>query len=148
MKRAIVAAAALLAGATTLPAQESGAKAEVRPFVGASIPTGTQRDLFNDAPIFGLQGAVQLKPTLHLVGTFGWLPGQNEYVLTRDNVNVFAYDVGVELSMVRWARSSRSAARPSEWKHGMMCSASARRSPGKTPRRATRSGSPRALPTT
>ena len=101
MKRAIAAAAALLAGATTLPAQESGAKAEVRPFVGASIPTGTQRDLFNDAPIFGLQGAVELKPTLHLVGTFGWVPGQNQYVLARDNVNIFQYDVGVELSMIR-----------------------------------------------
>ena len=58
-------------------------------------------DLFNDAPIFGLQGAVELKPTLHLVGTFGWVPGQNTYVLTRDKVNIFQYDVGLELSMVR-----------------------------------------------
>jgi hypothetical protein len=94
-------AAALFAGATALRAQEPGAKAEIRPFVGASIPTGSQRDLFNDAPVFGLQGAVELKPTLHLVGTFGWVPGQSEYVSARDNVNIFAYDVGLELSMVR-----------------------------------------------
>jgi hypothetical protein len=101
MRRIILVTGALLAGATALPAQEREAKAEIRPFIGASIPTGAQRDLFNDAPIFGLQGAVELKPTLHLVGTFGWVPGQNEYVLARDNVNVFQYDVGVELSMVR-----------------------------------------------
>lgn len=101
MRRIMLAAVALVFGATALPAQETGAKAEIRPFVGASIPTGTQRDLFNDAPVFGLQGAVELKPTLHLVGTFGWVPGQNEYVLARDNVNIFQYDVGIELSMVR-----------------------------------------------
>jgi len=53
------------------------------------------------APIFGLQGAVELKPTLHLVGTFGCVPGQNAYVLTRDDGNIFQYDVGLELSMVR-----------------------------------------------
>ena len=101
MRGAMMMAAALFAGATALTAQEPGAKAEIRPFVGASIPTGAQRDLFNDAPVFGLQGAMELKPTLHLVGTFGWVPGQNEYVSARDNVNMFAYDVGLELSMVR-----------------------------------------------
>jgi hypothetical protein len=101
MRRTLLAAAALLAGTTALSAQEPRAKPEIRPFVGASIPTGTQRDLFNAAPILGLQGAVELKPNLHLVGTFGWVPGQNEYVLTRDNVNIFEYDVGIELSMVR-----------------------------------------------
>jgi hypothetical protein len=90
-----------LAGATVLSAQESRAAPEIRPFVGVSITTGTQRDLFNDAPVFGLQGAVELKPTLHLVGTFGWVPGQTQYVTTGDNVNIFQYDVGVELGMVR-----------------------------------------------
>src|SRR5215216_5707696 len=97
MRRTMLAAAALIAGATAVAAQEPGAKAEVRPFVGASIPTGTQRDLFNDAPVFGLQGAVQLKPNFHVVGTFGWVPGQNQFVSTRDNVNIFQYDVGLEL---------------------------------------------------
>jgi hypothetical protein len=90
-----------LAGAAVLSAQESRAAPEIRPFVGVSIPTGTQRDLFNDAPVFGLQGAVELKPTLHLVGTFGLVRGQTQYVSTQDNVNIFQYDVGVELGMVR-----------------------------------------------
>jgi len=90
-----------LAGAGVLSAQESRTAAEIRPFVGISIPTGSQRDLFNDAPVFGLQGAMELKPTLHLVGTFAWVPGQTQYVAASDNVNVFQYDVGVELGMVR-----------------------------------------------
>jgi hypothetical protein len=90
-----------LAGAGVLSAQESRTAAEIRPFVGISIPTGSQRDLFNDAPVFGLQGAVELKPTLHLVGTFGWVPGQTAFVATRDNVNIFQYDVGIELGVVR-----------------------------------------------
>jgi hypothetical protein len=101
MRRTMLVAAALVAGATALPAQEAGFRPELRPFLGMSIPTGTQRDLFNDAPIFGLQGAVQLKPNFHLVGSFGWVPGQNEFVLTRDNVNIFQYDVGLELGLVR-----------------------------------------------
>lgn len=101
MRRTMLAVAALFVGATALSAQESGVKAEFRPFVGASVSTGTQRDLFRDAPIFGLQGAVELHPNFHLVGTFGWVPGQNEFVLTRDNVNVFQYDVGIELGLVR-----------------------------------------------
>ena len=86
------------AGAGVVAAQSTP---EIRPFVGISIPTGSQRDLFNDAPVFGLQGAVELKPTFHLVGTFGWAPGQTTYVSTRDNVNLFQYDVGMELGMVR-----------------------------------------------
>lgn len=101
MRRTILATSVLVATATVLSAQTPRARPEIRPFMGASIPTGSQRDFFNDAPIFGLQGAVELKPTLHLVGTFGWTPGQNTYVLTRDNVNVFEYDVGLELGMVR-----------------------------------------------
>jgi hypothetical protein len=101
MRRTMLAAAALMAGAMALSAQEPAARPEIRPFMGASIPTGTQRDLFNDAPMFGLQGAVQLKPNFHVVGTFGWVPGQNQFVLTRDNVNIFQYDVGLELGMVR-----------------------------------------------
>jgi hypothetical protein len=101
MRRTILVAAAVFAGATALAAQQQRARPEIRPFTGASIATGAQRDLFNDAPIFGLQGAVELKPNFHLVGTFGWVPGQNQFVLSRDNVNIFQYDVGVELGLVR-----------------------------------------------
>jgi hypothetical protein len=98
MRTSIVLLTMTFIGAAAVSAQSAP---EIRPFVGVSIPTGNQRDLFNDAPVFGLQGAVELKPSLHLVGTFGWVPGQTAYVATRDNVNILEYDVGVELGMVR-----------------------------------------------
>ena len=101
MRRTIFVAAAFLATATALPAQGRKAIPEIRPFAGASIPTGAQRDLFKDAPIVGLEAAVELKPSLHLLGSFGWVPGQNKYGVTKDNVSIFQYDVGLELSLVR-----------------------------------------------
>jgi hypothetical protein len=101
MRTMMLATTALIAGATVLSAQAPRAKPEIRPFAGASIPTGSQRDFFNDAPVFGLQGAVELKPTLHLVGTFAWSPGHNDFGFTRDKVNIFEYDLGLELSMIR-----------------------------------------------
>jgi hypothetical protein len=91
MRRILLATLGVLAGAAVLSAQEPGAKLEIRPFAGVSVPTGTQRQVFNDAPIFGLQGAVELKPNFHVVGSFGWVPGQNEFVLSRDNVNIYQY---------------------------------------------------------
>lgn len=97
--RLVIAAAVL--GATALPAQTRQATPELRPFVGVSIPTGAQRDLYGDAPLVGLGGAYQLRPNLHLVGTFAWVPGQTEYAVADDNVNIFQYDVGVELSVER-----------------------------------------------
>jgi len=54
-------------------------------------PRRAIREVINDAPIFGLQGAVELKPNFHVVGSFGWVPGQNEFVLSRDNVNIYQY---------------------------------------------------------
>ena len=101
MRRILLATLGVLAGAAVLSAQEPGAKLEIRPFAGVSVPTGTQREVFNDAPIFGLQGAVELKPNFHVVGSFGWVTGQNEFVLSRDNVKIYQYDVGVELGLVR-----------------------------------------------
>src|SRR6266540_4264727 len=90
----VLAVATLLAGATTLSAQARTIRPEIRPFAGAVIPTGDQRNLFLDAPMVGVQTAVELKPSLHVVGTFAWVPAQ-------DNVNIFKYDVGVELGFVQ-----------------------------------------------
>ena len=101
MRGSLLAVAALCASATALPAQSARVRPEIRPFAGAIIPTGSQRDLFKDAPLVGVQGAVELKPSLHLVGTFAWVPGQNKFAVAQDNVSIFAYDVGAELGFVR-----------------------------------------------
>lgn len=101
MRNATFVLAALLVGATTLPAQEQNVKPEIRPFAGAYIPIGDQRDVFNDAPMFGLQVGFELRPTFHLLGTVGWIAGQSRYRVSDDNVNIYAYDAGLEWSVVR-----------------------------------------------
>jgi hypothetical protein len=97
MKRLIATAAALAAVTTTVAAQTPTMTPELRPFVGASIPTGDQRDLFKDATVFGLQAAVEIQPTFHLLGTFAWVPGVTKYTVAEDKVQIFQYDVGAEL---------------------------------------------------
>jgi hypothetical protein len=101
MKRTAIALGALLAGAFAAPARAQLATPELRPFVGAYIPTGAQRDLFKDATMYGVQGALELLPTWHLLGTFSWAPVHNKYVGFDENVSIFAYDVGTELGFVQ-----------------------------------------------
>jgi outer membrane protein with beta-barrel domain len=100
MRRTAV-VAALLTGAAALAAQTRTIKPEVRPFAGAIIPTGDQRNFFKDAPMVGMQAALELDPSFHLVGTFSWVPGQNKYPVAQDNVNIFQYNVGAELGFVQ-----------------------------------------------
>jgi outer membrane protein with beta-barrel domain len=100
MKRIAIVTALLLTGATALSAQSTPLKPELRPFAGANIPTGPQRDLFGDAAMIGAQVALEIKPSLHVVGTFGWVASQTQYVVSDNDVNMFTYDVGLELGAV------------------------------------------------
>ena len=102
MRRIMYAAAALSMLVTALPAQTPNTQwIELRPYVGASIPTGTQRDFFTEEPMFGLQAAFEVKPTFHVVGSFGWIPADAKYAVTNAEVDVLQYDLGVEFSVVR-----------------------------------------------
>lgn len=101
MKKLTFTLAALVTSAMVASAQEPGVRPEIRPFVGMYIPTGDQRDLFDDAAMFGVQGALELRPSFHLLGTFGWAPGQAKYAVPEDNVQILQYDAGLELNMVR-----------------------------------------------
>jgi hypothetical protein len=94
-------AVALVLGASAAAQTPSEPKGEVRPFVGASIPTGELRDAYASKPILGLQGAVQVTPTFHLVSSFGWVPSKAKYAVANRDVNVFQYDGGVELGLMR-----------------------------------------------
>jgi hypothetical protein len=70
---------------------------EVRPFVGAYLPTGDQRDVLKDSALMGMEFAYELPINVHLLGTVGWTPSTDK-ALTQDNrVNLFQYDVGAEL---------------------------------------------------
>ncbi len=100
----VVAAAVL--SAAPLSAQSSRPTVELRPFAGVTIPTGSQRDLVKDAPIAGLGLAVQVRPNLHFVGTFGWMREHTKYDVTRNDANRYQYDAGVEFSLERNLSSS------------------------------------------
>ena len=98
--RTIVLAIALIGCAANLAAQEQEPLAfEVRPFIGASIPTGEQRNYVRDAPLIGAQAAVQVRRSFHLVGTFAWIPADSRYEVANSNVSVLRYDVGAEVSL-------------------------------------------------
>ena len=87
MKKLTVMIAVLAATALSAQAQETGIKPEIRPFVGMYVPTGDQRDLFENAAMYGLQAALEFRPTFHMLGTFGWVPGQTKYAASSDQVS-------------------------------------------------------------
>jgi hypothetical protein len=106
MRRLIVLTAALAVGAAALQAQMPRLTPEVRPFVGFNVPTGDQRDLFEDALLMGVAGALELRPNVHLLAGFAWSPGTVRYPADDNGVDMFTYDVGVELSTIRVLASS------------------------------------------
>jgi hypothetical protein len=101
MRKLIVAGVALALAASAVPAQTPTVKPEIRPFVGVYLPTGVQKDLFENAAMFGVQGALEMRPNFHLLGTFGYVPGQAKYAGADADVQIFQYDMGVELGLVR-----------------------------------------------
>ena len=99
--RTTIAVALLLSAAGTAQAQYIGSlRPEVRPFVGASIPTGAQRGAFATEPQYGLQVALEVRPTLHLNTTFSWVPARAQFGIAQNRVNILAYGVGAELGIV------------------------------------------------
>jgi hypothetical protein len=86
---AVAVVAGVSAGVATMA--RADLTCEVRPFVGAFVPTGPQRDILKDALFVGAQGAVEMRDRLHFVGTLAWAPNK-----TSSDVCVYSYDVGVE----------------------------------------------------
>lgn len=97
-----LAVVALTFGATPATAQLGGGSVrspgwlEVRPFAGAFIGTGDQRDLLDDELYTGLQASWRILPVLAVTGTFGWSPNQDRLRTVGEKLDVFQYDVGVE----------------------------------------------------
>lgn len=105
MRTISIVVAAVALGATSLSAQVRPT-VELRPFAGVTIPTGSQRDLFKDAPITGLGVALQMTPNVHVVGTFGWMREHTKYAVTRNDADRYQYDAGLEVSLERNISSS------------------------------------------
>ena len=90
--------AALALSAVTAQAQSiTGGRFEVRPFVGAYIPTGDQRDLLKDAVLAGAQLSWRAIPALAITGSFGWAPTKDRVRPGDQTLDIYQYDVGAEL---------------------------------------------------
>jgi len=79
------------------------AAVEVRPFAGMFLPTGAQRADFTSATIIGIQGAMEFNRHVHAVGSVGRTHGRNK-LFAKDGTNIWQYDVGAELNLVRQIR--------------------------------------------
>jgi hypothetical protein len=87
-------------------AQVSSGRGEVRPFVGAYLPTGDQRDLLRDAVVLGGQATYRVVPQFALTGTFAWSPSKDRVARGNQSVDVYHYDVGVEGRGASWLRGA------------------------------------------
>jgi hypothetical protein len=95
MRSVLLVVAALVA--VPIAAQAQGIP-EVRPFVGAYIPTGDQADILDVAVLSGAQVAVEAADMLHVVGSFAFTgPDFDKLVVRSGHMHVFQIDVGGEL---------------------------------------------------
>jgi len=75
---------------------------ELRPFVGAYIPTGTQRDVLKNAVLVGGQASYRILPQLAITGTVGWAPSEDRVTPGDETVDLWQYDLGAELRAPSW----------------------------------------------
>ena len=75
---------------------------ELRPYVGAYIPTGDQRDILKDAVLVGGQASYRLLPQLAITGTVGWSPSKDRVTPGDETVDLWQYDLGAELRAASW----------------------------------------------
>src|SRR5688500_1994982 len=78
---------------------------EVRPYAGAYIPTGDQRDLLEDAVLVGAQASYWLRPQLAITGTFGWSTSKDRISVGNEKLDLYQYDIGAELRAPSWFTS-------------------------------------------
>jgi len=75
---------------------------EVRPYAGAYIPTGDQRDLLKDAVLVGAQASYRILPQLAVTGTFGWSPSKDRITDGDQTLDLYQYDLGAEVRAPAW----------------------------------------------
>ncbi len=75
---------------------------EIRPYVGAYVPTGDQRDLLKDAVLVGAQASWRATRHLALTGTFGWAPSKDRVTAGDQTLDLYQYDLGAEARAASW----------------------------------------------
>lgn len=109
--RALAAAVFALSAVGTKAAAQDGAAYqstsgfEIRPYAGAYIPTGKQRDLLKDAVLVGGQASYRLNPQFAVTGTLGWSPSKDRITPGDQKLDVWQYDLGGELRAPSWITS-------------------------------------------
>jgi len=98
----LLALSALVGVAGSAGAQSVSQRFEVRPFVGAYVPTGDQRDLLKDAVLAGAQLSVRVIPAVAITGTFAWSPSKDRVTAGDQTLDLYQYDVGAELRPSAW----------------------------------------------
>ena len=93
----------MLIGAQRADAQDRTiASFELRPFAGAYLPTGDQRDLLEDALLVGAQGSWRALPQFAVTGTFAWAPSKDRVQVGDETLDLYQYDIGAELRAPAW----------------------------------------------
>jgi hypothetical protein len=111
--RSFVAAVAVLAcGARAEAQQLDSAMIELRPLVGAIIPTGDQAAALKSAVLVGAQVSYSFIPHFVVVGSVGWSPSQDKVDATQPKLDLYQYDLGVEWRLKNLTAGSAFAARP------------------------------------
>jgi hypothetical protein len=98
----LVATASAGAQDDVLTTRSASAAFELRPYVGAYVPTGDQRDLLKDAVLVGAQASWRIIPQLALTGTFGWAPSKDRVTAGDQTLDLYQYDVGAEARAQSW----------------------------------------------
>jgi hypothetical protein len=105
--------AAVSAFSARANAQSSSQSAfQVRPLVGALIPTGDQRDVIKNAVLVGAQGSYSLNSNFALVGSFGWSPSEDKTSAARPKLDLYQYDLGLQGKLDDLTSGSAVSTRP------------------------------------
>jgi len=105
-RQVVIAIAAVTAFTVAADAQTPTTKFEVRPFVGAYIPTGDQRDILKDAVLTGAQASWHVIPALSFTGAFAWSPSKDRITAGDQTLDIYQYDVGAELRGTSWYQTA------------------------------------------
>jgi hypothetical protein len=99
MRIGVFACAALIAAAATGRAQSRPfPHPELRPLIGAFVPTANQADVFKSAILVGGEAAMEINKFTTLLGSFSWAPAKLKLSGYDDKANVYSFDVGLEFA--------------------------------------------------
>jgi hypothetical protein len=101
----LVATASAEAQDEVLSTRGASSKFELRPYVGAYVPTGDHRDLLKDAVLVGAQASWRAMSRVAVTGTFGWAPSKDRVQPGDETLDVYQYDIGAEARPPSWFNS-------------------------------------------